>query len=349
MSGLYIPTVPAVTDADSLLLDFETRFVQSIRTPTYTNWPERFAYMPPQNFANLDVRFPLDLTSFGFREFKGKFEFRNSVSKYIDLTINAFHDGAEIDVRMLRNAQSTEILQWQQKERKLMNAWARFMPPEMYDTLFTGDATGAVWTGGSNFFATDHNVNPFFASEYGTFSNLLNDGGAKQATPYYMILEGGPFDDMFPWAILTGEGLGPAMQRAGGSGVAPSAGEPWVLRWGTDHPDFAKNGFKAQVAIYAEKGWGLMFPHSIIRQEAALTYPNLKAMVDAACQFKDLDGYNPADQIRIKAILCEPADVSTMNELLGREVVNVGASSPSNAQSAIDPRLRNVPIVALAH
>lgn len=348
MSGAYIPTVPAVTDADSLLIDFDTRFTQAIRSQAITNWPERFAYMPPMNFANLDVRFPLDLTSFGFREWKGKWEFRNSVSKYIDLSISAYHDGAEIDVRMLRNPQSAEILQWQQKERKLIGAWMRFMAPQMYSTLSLGDATGTVWTGGSNFFATDHNVNPFFTG-YGTFSNLLNDGGAKAATPYYMIIGGGAFDDMFPWAILTGEGLGPAIQRAGGAGVAPRAGEPWVLRWGTDHPDFAKNGFKAQVAIYAEKGWGLMFPHKIIRQEGALTYANLKAMVDAACQFKDLDGYNPADQIRIEAILCEASDVSTMNELLGREVVNVGASSPSNAQSAIDSRLRNVPIIALAH
>lgn len=348
MSTNYVPAAEPVLDADSLLIDFETRFLMSIKTPVGETWVNRFAYQPGRAFRNLTVRFPIDLTAFGFKEWSGKHEFRRASSEYIDLKIKQWQEGAACDTRLLRDPMSAEIIAWQQREQAVIQSWARLMPSQMY-TLLNGGESESTWTGGSAFFATNHNVNPH-RTEFGTFSNLLNNGGANASTPFYVVLGGGPFDMLNPWVVLTGEGMGPSIAKAGGgaSGISSSAGGPTIIRWGTDSEQF-KDTFEVKVSVMAEVGFGLLFPHSIIRNEGDLTYAELKSMLDTAVAMKDLNGYNPADQVYIKAILVSSASqVSTVNGLLGREVVQNNASAPTGAASTIDARLRNVPVIPLA-
>jgi hypothetical protein len=160
------------------------------------------------------------------------------------------------------------------------------------------------------------------------------------------VLGGGAFDYIKPWAILTGEGMGPAMARAGGASMAPAVGEPQITRWDLDS-EYFKNTGKVKVSVVGEKGFSLFWPHSIIRQEGDLTYANLKALADAARGMKDINGRVRASQTRVKAILCEPGDVSGINALLGRDVLNNNATAPTGAVSTIDEMLRSVPIIPL--
>lgn len=346
--ALHVPKESV--DPDSMLVDFDTRFIQKLRTEAPAQWVDKFAYKPAINFENVEVDFPVDLTTFGMTKFEGKWSHRQGTATKLRMSIDAFQDGIELDVNRLRSERSAEIILWDQRQAKLINSFMHFMPPKIYAALLAGKTTGTWWTGGANFFATDHYVNPHKTS-LNTFSNLLNGGGAKAASPWYMVIRGGLFNELYPWAILTGVGLGPAIQRAGGMngvmGAPPAAGEPWVLRWGTDHPNFVDNGFKVKTSIYSEKGWSPFFPHVIIRNEGEVTYANLKDTVNKAAVMKDLEGRMSADQIQV-SILCEPGDVSTMNEILGREVVNVGAATPTNAQSAIDTRLKAAEVIALS-
>lgn len=347
MNVNWIPSVPAVQDADSLLISFETAFIQSMRSTGAPSWPEQFGYVPGMVFPYLDVRFPVDFTTYGFKAWNGEHEFREEQNDYLDMSISKFQEGARLDVEKLRDPRSAEIILWNQREAAIADAWANFLAPELYATLLAGKTTG-TWrlTNGSNFFATDHQVNKH-NTDLGTFSNLLNGGGAKAASPIYAVLQGGPMNMLRPWAILRGEGMGPAIARAGGGGtVAPGAGEPWIVRWDTSS-EYFKNTGKVKVSVVGEKGWSLFWPHSIIRQEGDLTYANLKALADAARQMKDLNGRMRSSQVSIAAILCEPGDVSAVNGLLGREVIANNASAPTGALSTIDSMLRNVPVIGL--
>lgn len=344
----YNPAAEPVLDADSLLIDFETRFLMSLRSPSVESWVDRFAYQPTRPFRNLSVRFPIDLTSFGFAKWAGKHEFKRASSTYTDLTIEQWQEGAECDVRRLRDPMSAEIIAWGQREQGVIQSWQRLIPSQMY-TLLNGGESESTWTGGSGFFATNHYVNPH-VTDYGTFSNLLNNGGANASTPFYVVLGGGPFEMMNPWVKLVGEGLGPSIAKAGGgsSSITASAGAPTIIRWGTDSEQF-KDTFCVKVSVMAEVGFGLLFPHTIIRNEGDLTYAELKNMLDTAVAYKDLNGYNPADQIYIKAILVSAASqVSTVNALLGREVTNTGATAPTGAETNVDARLRSVPVIPLS-
>lgn len=345
-----MPSVPMteIELAEGQLVDFETAFLTAARAMVGSTWVERFAYRPSMLFNKLEVDFPIDLTSFGFEEWTGQHNFRTAKSIDHKIKIKEWQEGWYCDVRKLRSNLSAEIIAAQQREGQIIDSWSRLLPSEMF-TLLNGGETQTTWTGGAGFFATDHNVNPKELG-FGTFSNLLNNGGAKAATPYYMIIGGGPFERMAPWTVLYGEGLGPSIARAGGGsgGISTRPGEPTIIRWDTSSEQF-KDTFLVKASVMAEVGFGLLFPHTIIRQEGDLTYANLKAMVDVARARKDLNGFNPADQITIKAILVtDPADVSTANEQLGREVVNNNASAPAGSQSSIDPLLRQVPIIALA-
>ena len=347
MNVNWIPSVPAFQDADTLLISFETAFIQSMRSTGAATWPEQFGYVPGMNFPYLDVRFPVDFTTYGFKAWSGEHEFREEVSDYIDMTIAKFQEGARLDVEKLRDPRSAEVILWNQREAAIADAWANFLAPELYTTLSAGDATG-TWrlTGGSNFFATNHYVNKH-STGLGTFSNLLNNGGSKASTPIYAVLGGGAFSQLRPWAILRGEGMGPAIARVGGGGTAaPGAGEPWIVRWGTDS-EYFKNTGKVKVSVVGEKGWSLFWPHSIIRQEGDLTYANLKELADTARSMKDLNGRVRASQTTIQAILCEPGDVSAVNALLGREVIANNATAPTGAISTIDSMLRSVPVIPL--
>lgn len=355
-SSVYAPIQPAQTpNANGLMFDLEVKILDIIRRPvTIADWHLRFAYSPPGSFPHLDVRFPIDLAAFGAKAHKGEFNFTEGTSTYTSLSIEGFSDGTHLDVRKLRDPTAQEIIAWGQRETGLMNGIARFLPPKIYAMLLAGKTTGAVWTGGSNFFATDHNVNPAFPGAVadgglGTFSNLIQGGGANATTPVYFVLEGGPFTDMRPWAILTGDGMGPAIAAAAGSEAnVPQAGDPWIVRWGTEPQEaLADRGMKVKIGVYFEKGWGFLFPQSILRYEGTLNYAGLKACVDAACVMKDLNGYNPASQIKVAAILCEPTQVSTINEQLGREPTTMITNAPTGAQSAIDERLKGVPVIAM--
>lgn len=347
MNVNWIPSVPAVQDADSLLISFETGFLQAMRTTGAPSWPEQFGYSPGMAFPYLDVRLPVDFTTYGFEAWSGEHNFREEQNDYLDMSISKFQEGAKLDVEKLRDPRSAEIILWQQREAMISDAWMNFLAPELYATLLAGKTTG-TWrlTGGANFFATDHAVNKY-NSALGTFSNLLNGGGSKATSPIYAVLSGGPFAALRPWAILRGEGMGPAIARVGGGGTAaPGAGEPWIVRWGTDSEYFKDTG-KVKVSVVGEKGWSLFWPHSIIRQEGDLTYANLKALADAARTAKDLNGRTRASQVQIAAILCEPGDVSSVNALLGREVIANNATAPTGAVSTIDSMLRSVPVIAL--
>ncbi len=333
--------------ANGQLVDFETAFLTAARSVVGQSWVERFAYKPSTLFNKLTVDFPIDLTSFGFAEWTGQHNFRTAKAVDHQIKIKEWQEGWYCDVRKLRSNLSAQIIAAEQRQGQIIDSWTRLLPTTMF-TLLNGGESETTWTGGSAFFATNHNVNPKELG-FSTFSNLLNNGGSKAATPYYIVIGGGPFDRMAPWTVLYGEGMGPSIARAGGGngGIATRPGEPTIIRWDTSSEQF-KDSFQVKASVMAEVGFGLLFPHTIIRQEGDLTYANLKAMVDLARQRKDLNGYNPADQIVIKAILCEPADVSAMNEQLGREVVNNNATAPTNSQSSIDPLLRQVPIIALA-
>lgn len=345
--AIYLPAAEPVYDANSLLLDFETQFLMSIRNSAIESWAQQFAFKPSRLYRNLSVRVPLDLTSYGFSAWKGHHEFREASSKHFDLTITQWQEGAKCDTRLLRDPMSNEIMMWDQRRGNIMSALDRLIPSEVY-TLINGGETATTWTGGSAFFATDHNVNPH-RTDFGTFANLFNNGLANAATPWYFVLGGGPFDSMFPWGIFRGEGMGPSIQSAGGgsSGIMSENGYT-VITWDTSSEQF-KTSFEVKVSVMAELGFGLMFPHCILRNEGDITYANLKAMLDAAVAMKDLNGYNPAQQIMIKAILVSSASqVSTVREQLGYDVANVGATAPTGASSNVDSRLRGVPIIPMS-
>jgi hypothetical protein len=179
MNVNWTPTPPAIQDANTLLISFETAFIQSIRSEQPASWPEQFGYIPPMAFPFIEggVRFPVDFTVYGFDDWSGEHEFQEEVSDYLDMSLGKFQEGAKLDVEKLRHPLGAELILWGQRQRQIIDAWKCFVAPKVYEILTLGDATGS-WrlTGGSNFFATDHKVNKH-RSDLGTFSNLLRGRG----------------------------------------------------------------------------------------------------------------------------------------------------------------------------
>lgn len=347
-SSLYVPIQPAqAPDPNGFLFDLELQFLAMVRRqPTVSQWHRRFAWEPAQAFAELAVRFPIDLTSFGFKPWNGHFEFSEGTSTFMNLTIDAFSAGTHLDVRKLRNPLANEIIGWNSRAAALMGAWDRFDPPKIYDLLEAGEAALAAnhpITDATSFFSTTHYYNRDH-TEYGQFSNLIDNGGALAAAPIYAILEGGSFDMMKPWAILKGAGLGDAIRRAGPTTAAPSNGDPWIVKWGYESDSqLADQGMKVKLGVYAEKGYGLMFPHTVIRYEGTLDYAGLLSIVNNAGGRKDLNGYMQANQTRVSAILCQTVTQrSTILGILGRDITDTASTGVK-----IDERLKGVEVIVM--
>lgn len=345
---IYIPIDPAVapTNASGFLLDFDMQFQRMVRESSpVEDWHTRFAYMPAGASEELEVRMPIELSTFAFEEFNNVPTFRDTARTYLDISIGKFFEGAKLDTRKLRARRHEEIEAWNQRAADLFDAWNRFLPPKIYDLISAGETSGThPITGGSNFFATDHKVNKKKES-LGVFSNLISNGGALSASPIYFVWSGGQFTRMKPWQIRTGAGPASAM-TAGGITHSATPGAPWVIRWvPREDSEAIEANFEVKVGIYAEKGWGLLFPQTLWRFEGTLDYAGLKSVVDAARAMKDLNGYNPASSIRLEAILCEPSQVSTINGLLGREVTDSGARQ---VDLRIDATLQGAAVIPMS-
>ncbi len=345
---LYIPIQPAQQpDPNGFLFDLELQFLNMVRRqPTVTQWHRRFAWEPSAAFPQLSVRMPIDLTSFIFRPWRGHFEFSEGTSTYIDVSISPFSAGTHLDVRKLRDPTAAEIIGWNARAEALMGAWDRFDPPKIYTLLSNGEAALSAAhpiTGASTFFSTTHYYNVDH-TEYGQFSNLINNGGALASAPIYAILEGGSFDTMKPWAILKGAGLGDAIQRAGASTRAPSNGDPWIVKWGYESDSqLADQGMKVKLGVYAEKGYGLLFPHTVIRYEGTLDYAGLLSIVDNAGGRKDLNGYMQSSQTRVSALLVQTAaQKATINGILGREITDTASTGVK-----VDDRLKSLEVIVM--
>lgn len=347
-SPIYIPVDPALApDPNGFLFDLELQFMRMVRAAQPVDqWHTRFAYMPPGASPSLKVRMPIDLTSFSFTEWKGRFEFEEGSNTHVNLTIDPFKGGTFLDVRKLRDPNAYEIHNWNGRAQQLMSAWDRHLPPKIYAMLAAGETSGVnEITGGSNYFATDHYVNRD-KTGYGTFANLIGNGGALASTPIYFMLAGGSFDAMKPWAILKGAGMGDAIRAAGGRSSQVSAGDPWIVRWeANSDKELAEQNMQVRLGVYAERGYGFLFPHTCVRYEGTLDYAGLKSVVDAVRGFKDLNGYNDASSMRIEAILCEPSQVSTINGLLGREVTDSGARQ---VDLRIDATLQGAAVIPMS-
>ena len=348
MTTLYKHIEPAqAPDPNGFLFDLELQLLNMVRQPPNPNaWHRRFAWEPGGAYQNLNVRMPVDLTSFTMRAHQG-FDFEEGTSTYLSFDIDAFSMGTHLDVRKLRDPVANEIIMWNQRADKLMRALDRFMAPKIYTMLGAGQTAisgGHPITGGAAYFATDHYVNKDHTS-YGTFSNLLSDGGALASSPLYLMVRGGAFDSMKSWALLKGAGLGDAIKRAGGSTNAVSNGDPWIIKWGADSDrQLADQNMKVKLAVYQELGWGFLFPHTCVRYEGDFTYAGLKTALDTIRGMKDLDGYNDSESIAID-ILCDASQVSTLNGLLGREVTDTGARQ---VDLRIDATLQGAAVIPMS-
>lgn len=345
---VYIPIDPSVapTNASGFLLDFDMQFTRMAMSPV-EDWHTRFAYMPPGASEDLEVRMPVDLSTYGFEEYNGIPTFRGGARTYIDVSIGKFWEGAFLDTRKLRAKRSEEIEAWNQRAAAIFDAYARFLPPKIFDLLDGGEAAisgGHPITGGAGFFATDHYVNKKKTS-LGTFSNLISNGGALASSPIYFMWSGGAFDRMRPWQIRTGAGPADSLTR-GGITHSATSGAPWVVRWiPREDSEVIEQNFQVKVGVYVEKGFGLLFPHTCWRYEGALDYAGLKGVIDLARAMKDLNGYNPASSIKLDAILCAPGQVSTINGLLGREVTDTGARQ---VDLRIDATLQGAAVIPMS-
>jgi len=303
--------------------------------------------MPAGASETLDVRTPFDTTVLAFAEYNGVPTFAKADRVYTDLTIGKFWGGTSLNTQLLRSQRMVEIEAWNGRAAQLMDAWNQFLPPKIYDMLTAGQTAisgGHFLTGGSAFFATDHYYNVKHTG-LGTFSNLIDDGGALASTPIYAIISGGPFSRMYPWQIRKGAGPADSLTR-GGIPHNASPGMPWVVKWiPRSESEIIESNFETKLGVYAELGWGLLCPHTIIRFEGTLNYAGLKSIVDNARARKDLNGYNPASQIGIAAILCEASQVSTINGLLGREVTDTGARQ---VDLRIDSALQGAAVIPMS-
>ena len=232
-----------------------------------------------------------------------------------------------------------------------MRAWDQHLPPKIYAMLNAAEAVsyadGHPVTEATNFFSTTHYVNKDHP-EYGQFSNLIGNGGALASTPIYAIVGGGAFDTLKPWAILKGSNLAAARAKMTGAGASMSggaSGDPWIVHWeARDERDMMELNFERRMGVYAERGIGMLFPHSIIRYEGTLDYAGLLSIVDTAGDYKDLNGYMQADQTRVVAFLCHTtAQKSTINGLLGRDITDTAATGVK-----IDERLKSAEVIVMS-
>ena len=343
---IYIPIDPAVApqNASGFLLDFDMQF-NRMAGAMVEDWHTRFAYMPAGASELLEVRMPVELSTFAFEEFTGVPTFRTRERTYVDINIGKFWEGIALDTRRLRANRMEEIEAWNQAAGDVFDAYGRFLPPKICDLLDGGQASGThPITGGANFFATDHYVNKK-KTGLGTFSNLINDAGALAASPLYFIWSGGQFSRMKPWQIRKGAGPADSLSKGGITHTA-KAGAPWVVKWIPQSDSEAiEANMQVKMGVYLELGYGLLFPQTCWRYEGDFTYAGIKGVLDLARAMKDLNGYNPASQIKLEAILCEPGQVSTLNGLLGREVTDTGARQ---VDLRIDATLQGAAVIPMS-
>jgi hypothetical protein len=290
---------------------------------------------------------PIDLSSFAFETWTGIPTFKKGTNVKIRHEIAPFWAGTYVDLRELEHPESAELLAFEQRAQGLFNAWDRHLPPKIYSMLSGAQAATISGnhpvTGASNFFSTSHYYNADH-TEYGQFSNLIDDGGANASTPIYAVLAGGVFDMMKPWSILKGTNLERA--RAAGGVVSGGGGAPWVIQYqARDDRDLIDMNFQRRIGVYAERGYGLLFPHSILRFEGTLDYSGLASLADAARGMKDLNGFMPADQTRIAAFLCDTvAQAREINGILGREMTDSTAATGRK----IDPMLQGAEVIVMS-
>jgi hypothetical protein len=353
------PIQPGVApDPNFLMRDLDFQFMQMVRsTPVVSNWHTRFAWMPSMAFPSLRVDMPVDLSSFMFEGWTGIPTFKKGTNVKIRHEIAPFWAGTYVNARELVDPASAELIAFERRGQALFSAWDRHLPPKIYAMLNAGqEALSAPHpvTGGVAFFGTNAGAYHLFNvghPEYGGFDNLIGDGGANADTPIYAILEGGSFDMMRPWSILKGSNMANVREAAAKvsarSGVTTggAGGEPWIIHWGADDDKtLVEQNFEVRAGVYAERGYGLLFPHSIIRFEGTLDYAGLLSIVDAAGDMKDLNGYMQADQTRVSAFLCHTtAQKSTINGILGRDITDTDSTGVK-----IDSRLKSAEIIVMS-
>lgn len=344
------PIQPGVApDVNYLMRDLEMQFTAMVRRPPdLGDWHRRFAWEPSRAFPSLRVDMPIDLTSFEFEDWKGIPTFEKGKNVKIRHEISPFWKGTYVNLRELEDPASAELIAFEQRAGQLFSAWNRHLPPKIYAMLQAGQSTtisgGHPVTGATSFFNVSHYYN-VDKPGYGTFANLIDDGGTLGIanTPIYAILEGGAFDNMRPWSILKGSNLDRA--RAAGGRPSGGNGEPWMIHFEaqTDAELLAMN-FERRLGVYAERGIGLLFPHSIIRFEGTLDYAGLLSIVNTAGDMKDLNGYMQADQTRVSAFLCHTtAQKSTINGLLGRDITDTASTGVK-----IDDRLKSAEVIVMS-
>lgn len=341
------PIQPGVApDPNYLMRDLDMQFMAMVRKqPEVANWHRRFAWEPSQAFSSLRVDMPIDLSSFGFEDWKGLPTFKKGTNVKIRQEIAPFWAGTYINLKELENPESAELIGFEQRAQQLMSAWDRQLPPKIYAALNAGQgalAEAHPITGASAFFSETHYYNVDH-EEYSTFSNLIGDGGANASTPIYAILEGGSFDNMKPWCILKGSNLDKT--RAAGGRPAGGNGAPWVIHWEaqTDR-ELLELNFERRMGIYAERGVGLLFPHSVIRFEGTLDYAGLVSIINNAGDRKDLNGYMQADQTRISALLCHTtAQATTIKGLLEKDITGT-----ANTDVKIAAQLKSAEIIVMS-
>ena len=343
----YIPIQPGVElDPASMIRDLSFQFIRMTRQSAVSDWYRRFAFAPEAAFASLRVDMPIDLSSFEFEKWTGVPTFQKHANVKIRHEIEPFWGAVQVDLRALEDPNSNEIIGWNQRAQRLFDAWSQFLPPKIYSLLLAGQSDTIVGnhpvTGAANFFSTSHYVN-VKKQGYGQFSNLIGNGGANESTPIYAVLEGGVFDMMRPWSILKGSNLDRV--RAAAGRPSGGGGDPWVIEWlPREDRDLLDQGMQAKMGVYAELGWGLLFPHSILRYEGTLDYAGLASLADAARGMKDLNGYMPADQTRIAAFLCDTvAQAREINGLLGREITDTASTGVR-----IDPMLKSAEVIVMS-
>jgi hypothetical protein len=346
------PIQPGVApDPNYLMRDLDFQFMRAVRTPpAIGDWHRRFAWEPSMAFSSLRVDMPIDLSSFAFSDWKGVPTFRKGTNTKIRIEVEPFWEGTKINTRELEHPESAELIAFEQRAQGLMRAWDQHLPPKIYAMLNAAEAVsyadGHPVTGATNFFSTSHYVNVDHM-EYGTFANLIGNGGALAASPIYAIVGGGAFDSLKPWAILKGTNLAAARAKMVGatSTAGGGNGDPWVIHWeARDERDMLELNFERRMGVYAERGIGMLFPHTIIRFEGTLDYAGLLSIVDAAGDYKDLNGYMQADQTRVVAFLCHTtAQKSTINGLLGRDITDTASTGVK-----IDERLKSAEVIVMS-
>ena len=180
------PIQPGVApDANYLMRDLDMQFTNMVRMATQVGtWHTRFAWMPDQAFSSLRVDMPIDLSSFEFEDWKGIPTFKKGTNVKIRHEIAPFWKGTYINLKELEDPNSAELIGFEQRAQQLFSAWNRHLPPKIYSMLNGAQAAtisgGHPVTGATNFFSVSHYYNVDHPG-YGTFANLIDDGGASSA------------------------------------------------------------------------------------------------------------------------------------------------------------------------